>query len=282
MASFVAIDVETANPFMGSICQIGAVKVVDGREVDSLSWLIDPKDYFDECNVRIHGITAAMVRGKPRFRDRYSELVDFVGQSATVSHTHFDRVSIARACKGCRREPANWTWFDSARVARRAWPEFARAGYGLGNLAHYLEIRFRHHDALEDARAAAQVVLRAIEVSGLTFDDWLHRVKQPVDPSRSDHRRTGDGDGPLLGETVVFTGALSLPRSHAADRAHELGAAVADGVNRRTTMLVVGDQDLKRLAGHSRSLKHRKAEALIAQGQSIRIVGETDFMAFQE
>ena len=42
-------------------------------------------------------------------------------------------------------------------------------------------------------------------------------------------------------------------------------------------MLVVGDQDIKKLAGHEKSSKHRKAEALILAGQSIRILRETDF-----
>ena len=44
-----------------------------------------------------------------------------------------------------------------------------------------------------------------------------------------------------------------------------------------TTLLVVGDQDLRVLHGHEKSSKHRKAEMLIAQGQSIRILGESDF-----
>lgn len=38
MTSFVAIDVETANAFMGSICQIGAVRFENGREVENVSW----------------------------------------------------------------------------------------------------------------------------------------------------------------------------------------------------------------------------------------------------
>jgi DNA polymerase-3 subunit epsilon len=43
-------------------------------------------------------------------------------------------------------------------------------------------------------------------------------------------------------------------------------------------MLVVGDQDLRVLAGHNKSSKHIKAELLIAKGQPIRILGESDFM----
>jgi DNA polymerase III subunit epsilon len=42
-------------------------------------------------------------------------------------------------------------------------------------------------------------------------------------------------------------------------------------------MLVVGDQDIKRLAGHKKSSKHRKSEELIANGIQIRILKESDF-----
>jgi DNA polymerase-3 subunit epsilon len=59
--------------------------------------------------------------------------------------------------------------------------------------------------------------------------------------------------------------------------AAKIGCRVEDGVNKQTSLLVVGDQDIKKLAGHEKSSKHRKAEALILAGQSIRILRETDF-----
>ena len=49
-------------------------------------------------------------------------------------------------------------------------------------------------------------------------------------------------------------------------------------VTKHTTMLVIGDQDLRKLAGHDKSSKHMKAEQLIGNGQQIRILGESDFM----
>src|SRR3546814_2163433 len=87
-------------------------------------------------------------------------------------------------------------------------------------------------------------------------DLWPLRTRRPINlDSSSAIRRAGDGDGALLGETIVFTGALVLPRRDAADRAHALGAAVEPGVTKKTTMLVVGDQDLSKLAGHQKSSK---------------------------
>ena len=60
--------------------------------------------------------------------------------------------------------------------------------------------------------------------------------------------------------------------------ASKAGMTVKASVTRNTTLLVVGDQDLSLLAGHTKSTKHRKAEEMIAAGHHIRIIGETEFI----
>jgi DNA polymerase-3 subunit epsilon len=82
----------------------------------------------------------------------------------------------------------------------------------------------------------------------------------------------------LHGEVLVFTGSLSEARQFAADRAGAAGCTVDDGVTKHTTILVVGNQDIRVLAGKTKSNKHLKAEALIAKGQQLRIITERDFM----
>ncbi|MDP2658982.1 MAG: BRCT domain-containing protein, partial [Candidatus Deferrimicrobium sp.] len=89
--------------------------------------------------------------------------------------------------------------------------------------------------------------------------------------------RQGNPDGSLFGEVVVFTGRIFIPRPKASKMAADAGCTVKDNVNKATTLLVVGDQDIRRLAGHEKSGKHRKAEDLIIKGQRIRILGESDF-----
>jgi DNA polymerase-3 subunit epsilon len=272
---FLAIDVETANPRMSSICQIGVVTFDSGREIDAQARYIDPQDYFDPYNVAIHGISEEDVIGAPKFSDLHSWLCDLTKDQIVACHTHFDRVAIAQACSRSL-DPLPCNWLDTARVARRAWSDVAHSGYGLSPLAHRLGIEFQHHDALHDARTAGLILLRAIEETGFDPAQWIVRCNQSSG-SGAAIRRTGDGDGPLVGESIVFTGALQMPRRDAADVAHEAGAAVEQGVTKHTTMLVVGDQDIEKLAGYEKSSKHRKAEQLIAKGQAIRIVGEADF-----
>jgi DNA polymerase III subunit epsilon len=277
---FIAVDLETANPRMSSICQIGIVAFEDGKEVGAEVRLVDPQDYFDAYNVEVHGITEDDVQGAPRFSDLHQWLCRQTSGQIVACHTHFDRVALAQACGLHSLEPLPCNWLDTAKVARRAWAEFSQAGYGLANLALHFGINFEHHDALHDARTAGLILLKAIEETGFNVADWVEHCNRSTSPGAGANiRREGDGDGPLFGELIVFTGALEMPRREAANIAHIAGAAVEPNVTKDMTLLVVGDQDIAKLAGNEKSSKHRKAEQLIAKGQPIRILGEADFMS---
>jgi DNA polymerase-3 subunit epsilon len=276
---FVAIDVETANPSMSSICQIGVATYRDGVLVKEWQSLVDPEDYFDFMNVSIHGIDEEDVVGAPTFPQIAEELWLVLGNAVAVCHTHFDRVAISQASARYGVVPPNRQWLDSARVARRTWQDIAWRGYGLGPLCERLGYKFKHHNALEDAKAAGHVLLAAMQTSGRDLQGMLDRVTRPIDPtSRAKSvARDGNPEGPLCGEVVVFTGALDIPRKEAADLAASIGCTVTPSVTKKTTLLIVGDQDVTKLAGHEKSSKHRKAEELIVSGASIRILKESDF-----
>ena len=279
--SFVAIDVETANADMASICQIGLVKYEGGLLKDEWKTYVDPEDYFDGINVSIHGIDESVVKGSPNFPALADKLLSFLDGRVVVCHTHFDRVAVHQAAERYAIRPPDSTWLDSARVARRTWKELAWRGYGLSNLCDFLGYQFEPHDALEDAKAAAHILLTAMSITGLDVSGWIRRIRQPIDPEASKAasiiKREGNPEGALHGEVLVFTGALSITRREAADMAADIGCTVDSSVTKDTTILVVGDQDIKKLAGHQKSSKQRKAEKLSVQGQSIRFVKESDF-----
>ena len=173
---FVAIDVETANADMASICQIGIAIYSKGELIDEWSSLINPEDYFHFINVDIHGITENDVMDSPTLPEVFNTLSDLLSNTICVSHTHFDRISISRAFSKYNIQQLDTTWLDSARVARRAWKEFAWKGYGLANVCKKIGYEFKHHDALEDAKASGQVLLAAIETTDIDIESWLVRV----------------------------------------------------------------------------------------------------------
>jgi DNA polymerase-3 subunit epsilon len=275
---FVAIDVETANADMASICQIGIARFENGVLADEWKTYVDPQDYFDGMNISIHGIDENVVAGSPTYGMLAGTIMSFLNGRIVVTHTAFDKIAIYQAGTKCNASPPSCTWLDSACVARRAWKECSRSGYGLASLCEVIGYKFKHHDALEDAKAAGNILLAAMTNTGLDLNGWLTRVRQPIDPNLQQRvAREGNPDGELYGEVLVFTGALTIPRREAADLAASVGCEVDGGVTKRTTLLVVGDQDVQRLAGHEKSSKHRKAEQLIQMGQPIRIIRESDF-----
>jgi DNA polymerase-3 subunit epsilon len=281
---FTAIDVETANPNLASICQIGVVQFREGKIANRWKTLVNPQDDCDPINVAVHGIDESAAESSPTFSDVKPELDRLVHSSVVCCHTAFDRRAIAAVHARFQLVPSPWKWLDTSRVVRRAWPDRARAGYGLRPVAEMLGISFRHHDAEEDARAAGEILLRAIAHTGVSLMEWLERIELPLDQAHplagsatASHVRNGNPDGRLFGETLVFTGSLSLPRRHAAALAAEAGCDVRENVTPKTTILVVGDQDIKATHGHEKSAKHRKAEELIAKGQDLRILQESDF-----
>ena len=237
MLTFNAIDVETANADRASICQIGIVHVQDGEIRDRWQTLINPEDWFDPWNVSIHGIDESDVVNSPILPEVRDELRRRLRGSVLVSHTAFDRVAFERDMTRYDLEQLQVTWLDSAKIARRAWPDsYGARGWGLRNVANDLGISFNHHDALEDAGAAAEIVLHACAASELDIDGWLQRVDRPIYPPPE--RREGNAEGPLFGETIVFTGALGIPRREAADLAANAGCSVAPSVTKNVTMLV--------------------------------------------
>ena len=232
---FVAIDVETANADMGSICQIGLAKFVDGQLAEEWCTLVDPEDYFDDVNISIHGIEPRMVKGQPKLPQIADRLRSTLESTVSVCHTHFDRIALGRAYSKYNLTPIATTWLDSARVVRRTWKDLAWKGYGLANVCSRLGYEFQHHDALEDAKAAGFVLLVALRESQLDLDQWRDRVNQPINPEHSSSgpavKRDGNPEGDLYGEILVFTGTLELPRSEAADLAASVGCQVASGAS---------------------------------------------------
>ena len=273
--TFNSIDVETANADRASICQIGIVHVRDGEIEDQWQTLINPEDWFDPWNVSIHGIDEKDVRNSPTLPEVRDELRRGLRGSVLVSHTSFDRVAFERAMTRYDLEQLQVTWLDSARIARRAWPDsYGSRGWGLKNIAKNLGISFKHHDAQEDARATAEIVLHACAVSETDIEGWLQRVDRPIFPTA---RREGNVEGALYGETIVFTGALGIPRQEASNLAATAGCNVVPNVTKKVSLLVVGTQDRRKLNGYEKSSKHRKAEALIDKGMDIQILSESDF-----
>jgi len=169
---FVALDVETANADHGSICQLGLAMVDHDGIIETASFMIDPEVRFAPFNIRLHGIGPETVAGQPRFMDVLDPLREFLSRHLLVQHSQFDQKAISAACERYTQPNLDARWLNSVQVARKAWPHLrGNGGHGLANLQKVLTLEFKHHDAGEDAKAAAQVILHAEAETGSNFID---------------------------------------------------------------------------------------------------------------
>jgi DNA polymerase III subunit epsilon len=170
---FFSLDVETANYNAASICQIGIGVFDNGELTGTWESLVDPRSHFHWGNVRVHGITAEMVRGAPTFSEVYPVLRSLLSGNIVVHHTPFDYHAFKSAFAQNNLNPINIQWLDSARIVRHTWQQFSKSGYNLANVANHLGIEFRHHDALEDSVTAGKIVIEACRMTSREINDWF-------------------------------------------------------------------------------------------------------------
>jgi len=297
--SWVAIDFETAS-VRGTPCAVGMVEVDQGRIRRSAGWLVRPPIFeFSPFNIALHGITPEMCRHAPDWGESLLRIEEFrEGRPLLAHNAAFDVGVLRDACSVTEIPWPELTYACTLVVGRRVWPGLD--SYSLPFLAAHLGVcSDRHHDAGADAEMAARIGCLALGATGAsTLEDMVKSVQAlmgsiggdewngchlrdiraaiPTEPSPGAVPRE---DHPLFGKTVAFTGALAIPRREAMQAVVDCGGVAAKGVTRKTELLVTGFQDLTRLAqGQSQSDKLRKAQWLVAKGQTIEIVGESDFV----
>lgn len=214
---FVALDVETANNDRASICQIGVACVYPDNTIVTWKTYVDPQTQLWPSAV-LHGISAQTVADAPVFAEVMAMLCRALKAVTVYQHSNFDRSAITAACKQVGLSPPDWDWRDSLHVARQAWPELRHnGGHGLANLKTALSLRFDHHDAGEDARAAAQVVLMAEQFGQVPRSRpqvvrLAAATSEPVAMASVLTATPGRADARVLGEVLITQG--NIDHSH--------------------------------------------------------------------
>ncbi|MCG7277738.1 DNA polymerase III subunit epsilon [Corynebacterium imitans] len=241
--SFVGFDVETANPHWGSICQIGLVKIIDGEDVDRVSWLCQPPEeynFFEPGNVAIHGIRAEDVADAPGVRERIDELVDFVGELPLVAHNaQFDASALHSACIATGREVPPLVF--ACTLAQSRAKKLGVRNHRLPTLAEYFGTPLdNHHDACADAAACAGIMLGlardagyAGSLMGFVHDSGfaLGTIEQakvsPVVRDRSGEKRALQAERFAEGGARAVVEAAAAPRgsNQAGPQRREAGAS---------------------------------------------------------
>ncbi|MCU5279683.1 PolC-type DNA polymerase III [Bacillus thuringiensis] len=160
--NFVVLDIETTelSPTKGGrIAEIGAVKYVDGKIVDTYSQLINPEMKISNKITKLTGITNDMVQGKPVYGQVLPKFYQFINGFLVIAHNakfdwnrfllfYFEKVGI---------HPENEV-LDSIAVFKHFCP--GRRKYNLDEFCTtFGYLNKNRHRAFEDAEATGECLL---------------------------------------------------------------------------------------------------------------------------
>lgn len=303
--NFVAIDLETATWEKSSICEIGIAIVKDSNIIDTKSWLVKPyRNLYDSFNIDIHGITPEMTKNSPSFKEVWKEVGPYLENQVVVAHnTAFDMYALKYAFEENDMSYPNFKHFCSYRVARYCFKD--TYSYSLPIVCEAMGIPFgEHHRAEGDAVGCALVFIKSIEFSGVQDLDELqtkyefkcgkfengnfegqHSIKKSTVAGKSIKEYVGDpakiDEGSYFyNKSVCFTGTCQwASRDTLLQTIADIGGFPQKGVNKATQILVVGQQDFKKVGESGMSSKQVKAMELKDMGQDIEIMPESQFLS---
>lgn len=165
---FVSLDVETANRFRGSICEIGLVRFNEKGVVATYQTLVKPWEEFGDFYFSfIHGITAADVAGSPTIDEIWSDIWEFIGESPLIAHNASFDMGALFDVSGVIGLPIPPTTYWCTLVAARKL--LLRPSHKLIDLAEYLEIpQYSAHRAADDARVAGELALKLLNIAEIS------------------------------------------------------------------------------------------------------------------
>ncbi|WLR54601.1 exonuclease domain-containing protein [Mesobacillus subterraneus] len=301
---FISIDFEIANNSLTSACSMGITFVHDNEIIDEKYYLIHPPtNNFDPEMTAVHGIEPRHVLSAPKFNNIWEEINHHFKDTFIVAHNAQFDMSVLYAClKEYELEVPDFSYICSIPISTKA-TRGLKIGNSLKERAEHFSIQLpEHHNALADARACAELVIKSVESKNYTslksyltkhksipvrkFSELkpqthlykrktFNRVKPSEITSTVDHFNE---EHPFYNKNFVFTGELqAIDRKAAMQRVVNLGGIIKSGVSSKTDYVIVGHQDKSLVGEKGLSTKEVKAYSLIEQGIEITVLNENEF-----
>ena len=296
--NFVTIDFETANSQRSSVCSLGIAVVENGVIVDEAYWLVRPKDLrFDPYNTYIHGLTIEDVKSEPEFGELWPKIKPYLENKIVIAHNASFDLSVLRYILDEYNLPyPTLSYSCSWIISKKHWPDLL--SHKLNFISDHIGFKFKHHNALEDALACANIVIQICKDSSSdTLVDLIKSLDMTMGALypggyKSTSPKTGNfktkilqpvssnfnPSHPFYSHNFVFTGSLkAMSRKNAMQKVVNCGGSYSDTVNANTNYLVIGSQDHWKHTAFGKSSKLKRAEELIVDGVGICIIAEKDF-----
>ncbi len=168
LSEFIAFDVETTglNPESDAIIEFAAVRFVNGKPSETLSFLCDPGYPVPLEIEQLTGISTAMVQGQRAFEQHLTEVGDFFGDCALVGHNiGFDISFIKNYLKAMhlrRRFLSHNALYDTALLAQAFL--FFLHNHRLSTIAEYYGLATKGaHRATSDALMTGKIFVELLQ-----------------------------------------------------------------------------------------------------------------------
>lgn len=153
VSNYVVFDLETTgtSPKTEAIIEISALKVVDGKVVDTFSTLVNPEKPISPGATAVNGITDDMVKNEPTLDIVLPQFNEFIEDYILVGHNiHcFDMKFIWKAAEALFGQTISNDYIDTLPMSRKCLPQLAH--HRLVDLATYYDIDTAGaHRALQD------------------------------------------------------------------------------------------------------------------------------------
>lgn len=242
---FVAVDFENADNDQLA-CSVGIVAVKNNVPVEELYHLIQPPgNIYGVIQMNIHKIYPDKTKYSPTFEEIWPEIQKYFSDQHLVMHNApTDRAILHKSLSYYFLETPEYTYSDTCIDL-----DCGKVSLDILAKSYNIELE-NHHNALDDARATAQVWLKHIE--GISPDLQIieeERTKtkkglfadKKLDPDLYKKDLTNaDKSSPFYDRRVVITGDFK-DRLEMARKLKFIGAHINSNITRRTHFVIIGD-----------------------------------------
>lgn len=155
--SYVSLDLEMTglHPKRDRIIEVGAIKVIDGKVVDTIEMFINPGKKLTEQVIELTGIQDSDLEGQETIHQRIREILVFLEDLPLVGHNILFDYSFLKKAAVDEKLRFEHKGIDTLHLARILLPSLQSKT--LPMCCAYFGIVYNPHRALADAKASAEL-----------------------------------------------------------------------------------------------------------------------------
>lgn len=157
---YAAIDFETMDTIRSSVCSLSVVIIENYKITDSFYSLVKPNTRYENpyC-VQTHGLHYDDVKNAPTFPEVWKEVEKLINGCVLIAHNVGFEKSCINACHEEFGTNNDYEYIDTLSLSRKFLKKLPN--HKLNTVCEHLNIDLKHHhNALDDAKACANVFIK--------------------------------------------------------------------------------------------------------------------------